>query len=136
MRGASGTLPLPFVIGVVVLAVQAGQLPWIALILAISFSLYGLLRKIAAADALVELVDTAWATVRLPLVVPMSISPVALTPDTPSTVPIIKPAAACWNVTAPTPFAGPRRPSGVMIRCCRAISIACGNRCFLLIERY
>lgn len=46
---------LPAVIGVVVLAVQAGQLPWIALILAISFSLYGLLRKIAAADALVGL---------------------------------------------------------------------------------
>lgn len=46
---------VPAVVGVVVLAVQAGQIPWIALSLAASFSLYGLFRKLAAADALVGL---------------------------------------------------------------------------------
>ena len=38
--------------GVAWLTVQAGQLPWIALVLAISFGLYGLLRKTAALGSL------------------------------------------------------------------------------------
>ncbi len=38
--------------GVVWLAVQAGRLPWIALVLALSFGVYGLLRKIAVLGAL------------------------------------------------------------------------------------
>lgn len=38
--------------GVVWLAVQAGRLPWIALVLAISFGVYGLLRKVAVLGAL------------------------------------------------------------------------------------
>ncbi len=46
---------LPAVLGVVVLAVQSGEVPWIALSLATTFSLYGLFRKLAAADALVGL---------------------------------------------------------------------------------
>jgi chloramphenicol-sensitive protein RarD len=41
--------------GVVNLIFQAGELPWIASILAISFSLYGLLRKQVAVDGLVGL---------------------------------------------------------------------------------
>lgn len=38
--------------GVVWLTVQAGQLPWIALVLALTFGAYGLLRKIATLGAL------------------------------------------------------------------------------------
>ena len=38
--------------GVVWLAVQAGRLPWIALVLALSFGVYGLLRKVAVLGAL------------------------------------------------------------------------------------
>lgn len=41
--------------GVVVLTAQTGQVPWIALSLTFSFSLYGLLRKVARAEALVGL---------------------------------------------------------------------------------
>jgi len=41
--------------GVVVLTVQTGVLPWLALTLAGSFSLYGLFRKTVAADALTGL---------------------------------------------------------------------------------
>lgn len=49
--------------GVVMLTLFAGKLPWIALVLAVSFSLYGLLRKIAQADAVVGLfVETALLT--------------------------------------------------------------------------
>jgi chloramphenicol-sensitive protein RarD len=40
-------------IGVGVLMVDLGRVPWIALVLASSFGLYGLLRKIAPADSLV-----------------------------------------------------------------------------------
>lgn len=43
------------VTGVVLLAVRYGQLPWIALVLAVSFGLYGLLRKTVAVDSLVGL---------------------------------------------------------------------------------
>jgi len=39
-------------LGVVYLTVLAGQLPWIALTLALSFSLYGLVRKVISVDAL------------------------------------------------------------------------------------
>jgi chloramphenicol-sensitive protein RarD len=38
--------------GVVWLTVNAGQLPWIGLVIAVTFSLYGLLRKTAALGAL------------------------------------------------------------------------------------
>ena len=38
--------------GVIWLTVQAGRLPWIALVLALSFGFYGLLRKVAALGAL------------------------------------------------------------------------------------
>ncbi len=43
------------IIGVLNLTMQHGQLPWIALILATSFGLYGLLRKMARVDAMVGL---------------------------------------------------------------------------------
>jgi len=41
--------------GVVVLTVSVGQVPWIALVLAVSFGLYGLMRKTVAVDSLVGL---------------------------------------------------------------------------------
>jgi chloramphenicol-sensitive protein RarD len=41
--------------GVVLPAVRYGQVPWIALVLAVSFGLYGLLRKTVAVDSLVGL---------------------------------------------------------------------------------
>lgn len=41
--------------GVIVLTVSTWQFPWVALVLAVSFSLYGLLRKTVAADALTGL---------------------------------------------------------------------------------
>ena len=40
--------------GVLWLAVQAGRLPWIALVLALTFGFYGLLRKVAAESRAVE----------------------------------------------------------------------------------
>ncbi|HEX2769599.1 MAG TPA: EamA family transporter RarD [Geobacteraceae bacterium] len=43
------------IVGVIVLTVRLGSAPWIALVLAISFALYGLLRKIVPADALTGL---------------------------------------------------------------------------------
>jgi chloramphenicol-sensitive protein RarD len=42
-------------VGVLVLTLSTGEFPWIALVLAVSFSLYGLLRKTVAADALTGL---------------------------------------------------------------------------------
>ncbi len=42
-------------VGVVILSIHAGQAPWIALMLAVTFSTYGLLRKLAATEALVGL---------------------------------------------------------------------------------
>ncbi|HLW68948.1 MAG TPA: EamA family transporter RarD [Gemmataceae bacterium] len=42
-------------LGVVVLTVSTWEFPWIALVLAVSFSLYGLFRKTVAADALTGL---------------------------------------------------------------------------------
>ncbi|HWC90258.1 MAG TPA: EamA family transporter RarD [Pirellulales bacterium] len=41
--------------GVVVLTIHGGEVPWIAISLVASFSLYGLVRKVVAADALVGL---------------------------------------------------------------------------------
>ena len=41
--------------GVAVITVQAGELPWISLVLPVSFGLYGLLRKTVNADAVVGL---------------------------------------------------------------------------------
>jgi chloramphenicol-sensitive protein RarD len=41
--------------GVILLTIEAGRLPWISLTLAVSFSLYGLVRKTAAAEALTGL---------------------------------------------------------------------------------
>jgi chloramphenicol-sensitive protein RarD len=49
--------------GVAVMTIQAGQLPWISLVLAISFAMYGLLRKTVNADAVVGLAfETATLT--------------------------------------------------------------------------
>ena len=42
-------------IGVVILTLHHGTLPWVALVLAVTFGLYGLLRKTVAADALTGL---------------------------------------------------------------------------------
>lgn len=42
-------------LGVVILTVNLGRVPWIALVLACSFGLYGLLRKLAKVDAMVGL---------------------------------------------------------------------------------
>jgi chloramphenicol-sensitive protein RarD len=42
-------------IGVFVMAWHHGSLPWIALVLAVTFGLYGLLRKVASVDALTGL---------------------------------------------------------------------------------
>ncbi len=41
--------------GVTVMTIQAGQLPWISLVLPVSFGMYGLLRKTVNADAVVGL---------------------------------------------------------------------------------
>ncbi len=41
--------------GVAVMTIQAGQLPWISLVLPVSFGMYGLLRKTVNADAVVGL---------------------------------------------------------------------------------
>jgi len=55
-------------IGVTILTVHLGVPPWIALLLAISFGLYGLLRKMAPADPLVgfAIESLAMAVVALP----------------------------------------------------------------------
>ncbi|WP_379132059.1 EamA family transporter RarD [Paenibacillus sp. sgz500958] len=42
-------------IGVLIMALQFGQVPWIAIALAVSFSLYGLAKKIAGLDVLLGL---------------------------------------------------------------------------------
>jgi chloramphenicol-sensitive protein RarD len=55
-------------IGVAVLGIATGEFPWIALTLAISFSIYGLLRKTVAADSLTGL------TVEAIFLVPLAIA--------------------------------------------------------------
>lgn len=55
------------VFGVLQLTVQYGRVPWIALVLAVSFGLYGLLRKLARVDAMVGL------TVETLLVAPLAL---------------------------------------------------------------
>jgi len=42
-------------VGVLIMAVQYGQIPWVAISLAVSFSLYGLAKKIAKLDVLLGL---------------------------------------------------------------------------------
>ena len=55
---------LTILLGVIVLAVEAGTLPWISLALAASFGLYGLVKKrLGRVDALSGLtLETAWLT--------------------------------------------------------------------------
>jgi chloramphenicol-sensitive protein RarD len=59
MRERLGRLAMASIVmatvGVLVMAVHHGRLPWIALILAVTFGLYGLLRKMAAVEALTGL---------------------------------------------------------------------------------
>jgi chloramphenicol-sensitive protein RarD len=59
MRERLGRLAMASIVmatvGVLVMAVHHGRLPWIALILALTFGLYGLLRKLAAVEALTGL---------------------------------------------------------------------------------
>jgi chloramphenicol-sensitive protein RarD len=51
-------------IGVIYLTVYYGEFPWIALMLAVSFGLYGLIRKIASVSSLVGLaVETLWLSI-------------------------------------------------------------------------
>lgn len=78
--------------GVVVLTSHTGQVPWIALSLTVSFSLYGLLRKIARAEALVGLFveTTLLAPLALGYLVWLSYQGVgSLTPDDPRTIGIL-----------------------------------------------
>ena len=42
-------------VGVLILVVMSGQLPWIALVLAVSFGFYGLVRKVTPVDAVIGL---------------------------------------------------------------------------------
>jgi chloramphenicol-sensitive protein RarD len=58
-------------VGVLVLAVVAGQMPWIAMTLALTFGLYGLMRKITPVDGLVSL------TVETLLMTPIALAYVA-----------------------------------------------------------
>ena len=51
LRRAQWTAVVLGVIAVIVLAVGYGEVPWIALVLAFSFSTYGLVKKIAGVDA-------------------------------------------------------------------------------------
>lgn len=55
LRGLQVVALLLAAAGVTVLTVNSGQVPWISLALATSFSLYGYVRKIAAAEAVVGL---------------------------------------------------------------------------------
>ena len=51
-------------IGVIYLTVYYGEFPWIALMLAVSFGLYGLIRKIASVSSMVGLaVETLWLSI-------------------------------------------------------------------------
>lgn len=48
-------------VGILWLAIPAGHIPWVAILLALSFGLYGLLRKLAPVGALAGLVwETLW----------------------------------------------------------------------------
>ncbi|WP_426445557.1 EamA family transporter RarD [Paenibacillus sp. S-38] len=53
--------------GVLLMAVQYGEIPWVALLLAISFALYGLAKKLSNPDALLGLL---WETI---IVLPLSV---------------------------------------------------------------
>lgn len=62
-------------IGVLIQVVQLGKVPWIALILAMTFGLYGLIRKQAPVAALPGLVMESW------ILVPAALAWLWLTPD-------------------------------------------------------
>lgn len=55
LRGMQVLALIAATVGVTILTVKTGEVPWIALSLATSFSLYGLLRKLVRAEALVGL---------------------------------------------------------------------------------
>ena len=55
LRPAQMTVVLLAAAGVIYLTVQYGQFPWISLVLAFSFGLYGLIRKVAPVSSLVGL---------------------------------------------------------------------------------
>ncbi len=55
LRAAQILSVLLAVVAVLVLTISGGQLPWIALVLAISFAIYGLCRKTVAVDSLLGL---------------------------------------------------------------------------------
>ena len=65
LRFAQAAALLIAVAGVILLAVRGGQVPWLALALALTFSTYGLLRKIAPVGPVVGL--TVETTLMLPL---------------------------------------------------------------------
>ncbi len=65
--------------GVIMLAAMTGEVPWIALTLAVSFGFYGLVRKVAGVNALVGL--TVETTILFPLA--LAYMTVALWPGTP-----------------------------------------------------
>ena len=67
LRFAQAAALLIAVAGVILLAVRGGQVPWLALALALTFSTYGLLRKIAPVGPVVGL------TVETTLMLPMGI---------------------------------------------------------------
>ena len=78
-------------IGVALLAVAQGGLPWISLVLAFSFSVYGLLRKIAPVDPLTGLLaETA-------LLAPMSLS---TSPPSASIASAPTPRSTCCSCSA------------------------------------
>lgn len=55
LRRAQGVAALLAAVGVVYLTVQYGVFPWISLTLAVTFGLYGLIRKVVAESALIGL---------------------------------------------------------------------------------
>jgi chloramphenicol-sensitive protein RarD len=89
MRGFQVVALLFAAVGVGILTVRTGQVPWISLSLATSFSLYGFVRKVAKAEAMIGLfVETA-------LMLPLALTylgylyqrgTVAFTPDDPRTI--------------------------------------------------
>ena len=53
-KGQTGAIGLAL-IGVAVMTFQYGRMPWVALILAITFALYGLIKKLLAVDSIIGL---------------------------------------------------------------------------------
>ncbi|HSN31502.1 MAG TPA: EamA family transporter RarD, partial [Ideonella sp.] len=81
-------------LGVLWLTLQAGQLPWIALLLAVSFGVYGLLRKTASLGSLegLALETVLLAPVALPLLVVRTLQG--------GVTPASDPAAFAWLLLA------------------------------------